>query len=222
MVSTWEDLCAELAADVAIRGELSHQDAAAGSCRAVGGVRQGVPAAAQAVVHGDAGSRFECRLPRARHQICSLLSHARRLGQAHSHVAVEGQLRNHVEHGAVDVAWGRPTQHVLVEACGGVQLQGKLVVARQAGQHVAFRGLEVHAVGLHASQLTFVVRLHEFQAQPNTFLSGGVVERVVAHLTIVVSVSVLHGHLVRAFHGVILRQRQRRGRGVLNGDDLNS
>ena len=221
LVSTWEQLGAELTADVAVGGELSHQDAAALVDGAVGCEWQGVPTAAQAVVHRDAGSCFEGRPPRAWHQICSLLSHAGSLGQAHGHVAVEGQLRNHVEHGAIDVAWGGSTQHVLVEACGGVQLQGKLVVARQAGQHVAFRSLEVHAVGLHASQLTFVVRLHEFQAQTNALHSGGVVKRVVTHLTVVVSVGVLHGHLVRAFHSVILRQSQHRSSGVLHRDDLH-
>ena len=129
LVSTWEDLCAELAADVTIRGELSHQDAAAGSCRAVGGVRQGVPTAAQAVTHGDAGSRFKRVLPRAWHQIRGLLSRFRSLGQAHGHVAVERQFRDHVNHGAVDVAWSRSTQCMLVEACRGVQFQGELVVA---------------------------------------------------------------------------------------------
>ena len=223
LVATWEDLGAELTADVPVRGELSHQDATAGSRRAVVGVRQGVPTAAQSVVHRDAGSSFEGVLPRAWHQISSLFAHFRSLGQAHSHVAVEGQLRNHVEHGAVDVARGRSTQRVLVEAGRGVQFQGKLVVARQAGQHVSLGHVQVDAVGFHAGQFAVSVRLHQFKAQADAVHAGLHVERILAHLTSVHREGVLHRHVVRALHGVVLRNHSEFWRcGVFHGDHLRA
>ena len=223
MVSTWEDLRTELAADVAISGELRHQDATAGPRRAVVGERQGVPPAAQAVVHRNAGARFERVLPRARHQISSLFSQFWSLSQAHGHVAVEGQVRNHVEHGAVDVAWGRSTQRVLVEAGGGVQFQSKLVVARQAGQHVTLSHVQVNAVGFHASQFTISVCLHQFEAQAHTVHAGLHVKRILAHLTSVDREGILHGHLVGAFHSVVLRNHSEFWRGgVFHSDHLRA
>ena len=223
MVSTWEDLRAELAADVAIGGELRHQDATAGPRRAVVGERQGVPPAAQTVVHSNAGSRFERVIPRARHQISSLFSQFWSLSQAHGHVAVKCQFRNHVEHGAVDVAWGRSTQRVLVEACGGVQFQSKLVVARQAGQHVTLSHVQVNAVGFHASQFTVSVCLHQFEAQAHTVHAGLHVKRILTHLTSVNREGVLHGHLVRTLHSVVLRNHSEfRCCGVFHGDHLRA
>ena len=70
MVSTWEDLRTELAADVAISGELRHQmRPLAPPCRCR---RKARWTPAQAIVHRNVEPLQ--RPPRARHQISSLFS----------------------------------------------------------------------------------------------------------------------------------------------------
>ena len=85
---------------------------------------------------------------------------------------------------------------MLIEAGGRVQLQGKLVVARQAGQHVTLRSFEVDPVSLHAGQLAFMVSLNKFQAQTNALQSGRMVKGIVANLTVVVGIRIFHRHLI--------------------------
>ena len=112
---------------------------------------------------------------------------------------------------------------MLVETRGGVQLQREFIVARQARQHIALGHVQVDAVSLHAGQLTVSVRLHQLKAQAQPVHAGFHVEGIFTRLTSVHREGVLHRHVVRAFHSVVLRNNcELRSGGVFHGDHLRS
>ena len=176
LVTFRENLSAELAAQITVRGQLRNQDALVVASHTVGGVRRHVPTAAEGAVDDQVLSSFKLLRPCAhrptwdgRNEGGVLLSSTGRTVHTEGDVRVVGQGRHRIQRHVAQHRWRGGTEWVLVEACGGVQLQGEVFAAREAGHHIAGRcQVEVNAVGLHASQFTVEVLGHQFEAHAVT------------------------------------------------------
>ena len=93
LVFLWENLRAELTADVTVCGELSDQNALIVATLTIHSHwRHDVPSAANAIVDGEALAFLEGIGPRTWDQFHASFSTLRLLHQSHSHVAVVSKL----------------------------------------------------------------------------------------------------------------------------------
>ena len=229
LVSFREDLRAELAAQISVRGQLRDQDALVVAGHTVGGVGRHVPTAAEGAVDDQVVACFKFLGPCAdwttwdgRDEGSVLLTSAGRTVQSQGDVGVEFQIWHLGKHRRVQHSWSGPTHGVLVEAGGGVQLQGEFFAAGEAGHHVAGRGqVEVHAVRLHAGQFTVEVLGHQFEAHAVSFSRRAEVKFRRARRAVVDRQGVVQDQLVRTLHGVALRDGQFWRRGVFHSDGLH-
>ena len=223
LVTLREDLRAELTAQIAVGGQLSHQHALVVAAQAVHGHRRNdVPPAANAVVHGEAVASFKGVHPRARNQFNASLRSFWLTGQANRDVAVVGQLGNERNRSVRQIVGGCTTKSVLIEARGCVERQREFVVAREARDLVvAVRHVQVDTVGAHAIQLSALVARHEFEAQTVALHRGGEVKRVAANGAVVRGRGVFQNQLVRTLRRVVGWDDKLRSRRVLHRDGLS-